>query len=148
MSTRSLIGKLVYGKVLYVYCQYDGYLRAVGDTLLNYYGKERTVDKLLALGDISRLGNYPISYPFMWDFTNPKALSEDLTRAYIDRGDQNVESKWAESVDEFLSKAKAMVDYCYLYDPDQRSWSYCKISEGTFKPLTQSTIDKSEDPFS
>ena len=145
MSTRSMIGKLVEGRVRYIYCQYDGYLKAVGDTLLNSYADEEHLDKLLDLGNISRLGNHPVSFPFMWDFFNPLALSEELTRAYKDRGEKDVESKMAESVDDFLSKSKEIVEYCYLYDPSQKSWSYCKVSDGNLKPLTQDEIDKSDE---
>lgn len=94
MSTRSTIGKLIQGRVRYIYCQYDGYLKAVGDTLLNSYADEEHLDKLIDLDNISRLGNHPVSFPFMWDFFHPLALSEELTRAYKDRGKKTLKAKW------------------------------------------------------
>lgn len=39
-----------------IYCHSDGYVLGVGQTLFNHYQDETKIDELLALGDISMLG--------------------------------------------------------------------------------------------
>ena len=57
MSTRSLICKETPdNKYLGIYCHFDGYPEYVGKTLIKYYADSDKVEKLLALGDLSSLG--------------------------------------------------------------------------------------------
>ena len=60
MSTRCMIGKLYEnGTVRAVYCHHDGYPSYVGDKLFNHYQDDKKIEKLLALGNMSSLGNIP-----------------------------------------------------------------------------------------
>lgn len=47
------------GRVRSVYCHHDGYLEGVGRTLLDHYTDPDKIDSLLALGDLSSLGDDP-----------------------------------------------------------------------------------------
>jgi len=64
MSTRSIIAiEQQDKKVKSVYCHYDGYLKGVGQTLLNNYNDYETIDKLLkcsmsSLGETIEQTNY------------------------------------------------------------------------------------------
>lgn len=57
MATRSTIAMVRNdGAVVKVYCHWDGYLEHNGDILIKYYNTAEKVAALLALGDISSLG--------------------------------------------------------------------------------------------
>ena len=57
MATRSYIGKLnPDNTVSYIYCHYDGYPEHNGVILQEHYSTPFKVDQLLALGDLSVLG--------------------------------------------------------------------------------------------
>lgn len=57
MSTRSLIGKLNPNNTVdFIYCHWDGYPDYNGKILNEHYTSPSKVDELLALGDLSVLG--------------------------------------------------------------------------------------------
>ena len=56
MATRSAIGIEVDGKVVGVYCHWDGYLDGVGATLAKHYTSAESVRALVSQGGISSLG--------------------------------------------------------------------------------------------
>jgi hypothetical protein len=59
MATRSTIAiENNDGTVSQVYCHWDGYLEGVGKTILEHYNTREAVEKLLAGGSISSLGEY------------------------------------------------------------------------------------------
>lgn len=58
MATRSTIAKLnPDNTVTSVYCHFDGYPEGVGATLQKHYTDSAKIDQLLALGDLSVLGD-------------------------------------------------------------------------------------------
>ena len=58
MSTRSTIGVVhADGTVSSIYCHWDGYLEHNGSKLLNFYHRQDQVEELIALGDLSVLGD-------------------------------------------------------------------------------------------
>ena len=59
MSTRCRIAIEHDGKFESIYCHHDGYLEYVGKKLLKHYNTPERVRELMALGDISSLGNEP-----------------------------------------------------------------------------------------
>lgn len=67
MSTRSMIGKLEDGKIKAIYCHFDGYPEGVGKKLKELYMDKSKIDDLLALGDISFLGDNTISSHRLWE---------------------------------------------------------------------------------
>lgn len=57
MATRSMIYKEQQdGTLKGIYCHWDGYLEYNGSILLEHYSDPDKLEKLLALGDISSLG--------------------------------------------------------------------------------------------
>jgi len=86
MATRSFIGKrLPSGKIIGVYCHYDGYPTGVGRTLKEHYTDPTKVDSLIALGALSYLAP---EVGERHDFDSPR---EGWTVAYArDRGDRPV----------------------------------------------------------
>ncbi len=58
MATRSRIGmEMPNGEVRSIYCHWDGYPEGVGATLKEHYTNPEKVEALVALGDISVLGD-------------------------------------------------------------------------------------------
>lgn len=56
MATRSTIAlEFSDGTIKQVYCQWDGYLAANGETLLNHYNTPEKVSELISMGDMSSL---------------------------------------------------------------------------------------------
>ena len=56
MSTRSYICKEDGGKLIGIYCHFDGYIEHNGVILYQHYKTRGIVDKLIALGDLRSLG--------------------------------------------------------------------------------------------
>lgn len=58
MSTKAAIGiENENGTITGIYCNYDGYIEGVGQTLNKYYQNESIVRKLIELGNIKYLGD-------------------------------------------------------------------------------------------
>lgn len=115
MSTRSLIGKTnPDGSVTYIYCHFDGYPEGVGKTLSLHYQDAAKVDALLALGDISSLGEeIGTKHSF-----NDRPAGE--TTAYgRDRGEKGTEAKTVSSPEAFR-ETSSWTEYWYLYG--ERGW--------------------------
>lgn len=135
MSTRSLIGIKNDDRVKYIYCHNDGYLEGVGKTLTTYYKDKETVEKLLALGDISALGDKPEDLgESAWDALSP-AHYADGCRTYISRGEDDTEAKECLLSDyESVGTARS-VDFLYLFDPHTSKWSYNDFTSGDYETL-------------
>jgi len=107
MSTRSLIGVLHNNQYKAVYCHFDGYLSGVGKTLLNHYDAVKA-DQLVALGDISSLGN---EIGEKHDFDNcPKGVTNFYGR---DRGEDDVSFRKYDSAAEMISE-NVCIDFIYV----------------------------------
>jgi hypothetical protein len=121
MSTRSIIGKVNEdGTISAVYCHFDGYLQGVGTTLAEHYQDAAKVDALIALGDLSRLGN---EIGEAHDFDTPTYNlpaghpMRGWCRAYgRDRHEEGTEAEVCADVAAFLVKADASANgYAYLF---------------------------------
>ena len=115
MSTRSAIGmEKKDGKVICIYCHFDGYPSGVGETLKNFYNSETKVKELIALGDISSLG--PKLYPTgEHSFEKPE---HGVTVAYgRDRGEKDTNPTIYPSAKEFWHKIPEDfgAEYGYLF---------------------------------
>ena len=90
MSTRSAIIRKTDSGYAGIYCHFDGYLEGVGATLRDHYSDPGKVARLIALGDISSLGQRvePIG---------PHSYSDSevgTTVAYMrDRGEEGCEAR-------------------------------------------------------
>lgn len=117
MSTRCLIGKKEKdGKIKAIYCHFDGYHEYVGKILKDYYKDETTVDKLLALGDISVLGTTPESQgPKGWDSTNVETTKEGFYVKTLDYGARGEDSPAAIYEDERDYMEDDFYSYIYLF---------------------------------
>jgi len=124
VSTRCLIGYVKEdGTIESIYCHHDGYLHGVGKTLQEHYKDLETVKKLMALGDLSSLGETPKSHPELWTLdiiTQAKRwgeLNKEYCCAYKDRDEdwEDIKPKICENNEEYL---RAMSDcwgeYAYL----------------------------------
>jgi len=113
MATRSIIGKQnPDNTITFIYCHFDGYPSAAGQTLIHNYKTEAYVDELLHLGDLSILGKY-LGEP--QDFNDKNTQNPDWCLAYgRDRGEVDVE---AETIpyDDFFKHDLRGEDYKYLF---------------------------------
>ena len=114
MGTRGRIGVLRDdGKVASIYCHWDSYPSGVGDTLFKHYTDKAKVEKLIALGDISSLGEkVDIPEGVSHSFNCPCA---NVTIAYgRDRGEEGTEALVAESENEYWN-SNYLEEYSYLF---------------------------------
>ena len=101
MATRSRIGmEMPNGDVRSIYCHYDGYPSGVGALLKEHYTNPEKLESLIALGDISILGQFvSVNIPgVVHTFENPNdgvtvAYHRDRQEFYNPaRVDMNIES--------------------------------------------------------
>ena len=89
MATRSTVAiENNDGTVSQVYCHWDGYLEGVGKTLLEHYNTREAVEKLLASGSISSLGEYVSDDEKSFDKKHDD--EDDYTVYYTYRGEDPV----------------------------------------------------------
>ena len=144
MSTNAHIGILENGNITYIYNHFDGYVSNVGHILYNHYNDPEKLKELLALGDISSLGecvsreeysdhssadsdiNITIAYhrDYGEDFERNKArILKDITGVY------------PESV--IRKYANKDIEFAYLYNVDsnlleKEKWFYFYDGRGPF----------------
>jgi hypothetical protein len=118
MATRSNIGiRENDGTISTIYCHNDGYPQHVGRILLADYTSETAVRELLALGDISTLGDTTLS-----------------TYAYHrDRGEAKADPIVYEP-----GAFEQEHDYAYVWDIAGERWLWW--DENALKPLTQEDV--------
>lgn len=129
MSTRSRISIVnSNGKVRSIYCHHDGYLDYNGKKLVDFYDNEKVINELLDLGDLSALGNNPVSDKLYWgrkvDPFNFQA-NEEFCIAYRDRGEKYVDAKEFNSFEEFKQAfPNLQEEYNYVFMNGK--WYYCE----------------------
>lgn len=127
MSTRSRISIVNSdGKVRSIYCHHDGYLDYNGKKLVDFYDNEKVINDLLNLGDLSALGNNPVSDKEYWknsgQFYN---FNEEFCLAYRDRGEDEVDAKEFNSFEEFKQAFPDLQEeYNYVFMNGK--WYYCE----------------------
>ena len=109
MGTRSTIAiQNGNGTVTGIYCHWDGYLSHNGRILEENYTTEAQVRELLALGDLSSLGE---TIGEQQDFNNPV---DGQCNAYgRDRGETGIEAKTFESHAELIEQIGQEYDYLF-----------------------------------
>lgn len=110
MATRSSIAiQNDDGTVTGIYCHWDGYLSHNGRILNVYYNTENQVRELIALGDLSSLGE---NIGEKVDFNN---APEGQCVAYgRDGGEDNVEAYTAQDWASFINQTGQEYDYLYV----------------------------------
>lgn len=130
MSTRSYIcieteQTKVNGKMLGIYCHWDGYPENNGRILVNYYKDREKVKRLIALGNLSSLGPHITPNPKMnHSFDDPQ---DNVCVAYgRDRGEEDTEPKFV-TLDDLMDES-SWIEYVYVYTLDNE-WVYYDIYE-------------------
>lgn len=110
MATRSTIAlELNDGRVMQIYCHWDGYLDHNGKILVEHYTDYDKIEKLLSYGDLSVLD----------EEIGEKNDFENKTKGVClyygrDRGDKNVSAKYYESYQDYVDNAN-MEEYNYIF---------------------------------
>lgn len=115
MSTRSTIGiKNEKGEIKAVYCHWDGYPEWVGRILVKHYDTTEKVEELLALGDLSSLGErVKPNENEEHSFENP---IDDVTVAYHrDRGEALNEARTFNAIGEVMAYFN-WNEYYYIFE--------------------------------
>lgn len=145
MSTRSRVGLFVRDgegnkTIRSVYVHSDGYPMGVGQMLLSHWTDAAKIAGLIALGDLSTLGEeVGEKHDFDWRseaqfkgegfWPNFDAIRADprykMCLAYArDRGERGVDPQTHASVEEFLlAVTNCGGEYGYLFDPENGGWS-------------------------
>ena len=111
MATRSNIAmKTAEGKIVSVYCHWDGYVANNGKILLENYTDADKIEALVALGSISSLGTV---IGEQQDFDDRSTQKDEWTLFYSrDRGEQLSIQEY----DDIPSWIEDMEEYAYLWN--------------------------------
>jgi hypothetical protein len=132
MGTRStIIAKLSNGQTKRIYCHWDGYPEHNGRILLDHYTSQAKIDQLIALGDLSVLGEF-IGQKHAFE-----AKAENQCTAYgRDRGEEGTEAKLVKSLKASIkSSADCGAEFVYLWDG--QAWSVTTPEGGIIHPLRE-----------
>jgi hypothetical protein len=134
MATRSAIGIKHGDRIKAVYCHWDGYVEHVGVVLDTYYQSSTTVNKLIAMGDISGIGadigekhDFGARAEYL-----PDGVATQCTFYTRDRGEDASFKSFGSEADFVDHYEGCGSEYFYLYD--HGVW-YVKAYRGEFKPL-------------
>ena len=117
MATRSAIGMEKDGKILAIYCHWDGYLENNGEILYRHYQTTEKIFQLLSHGDLSSLG---AEIGEKHDFDN-KSTGNWCKYYGRDRGEDGVEMRVFDSREEFVNWYGDS-EYFYLWT--DKHWVY------------------------
>lgn len=111
MGTRSTIAiQNEDGTVTGIYCHWDGYLSHNGRILQENYTTEAAVRELIALGDLSSLGETVGSKV---DFNDYDSHNGQCVAYGRDRGEKNVDARTCSSWDQLISDFGQEYDYLF-----------------------------------
>ena len=128
MATRSRIGLVNQdGSIDSIYCHFDGYISGNGRILDQHYNSLEKIQELIALGDLSSLGEeiglqHPFSSyeGFRGSEQDYKSMYGKMCTAYMrDRGETGCLPVHSDGVDDFLEIAE---EYNYLFSPGVGEW--------------------------
>jgi hypothetical protein len=121
MATRSAIGMVRNdGKIVGIYCHWDGYIDYNGRLLYENYTTYDKVEELMKLGSLSSLGKeIGVKHDFELD-TN----GAFCTAYGRDRDEKNCEAKVFNSKKEFVENYnECWAEYFYLFDNGEWRWT-------------------------
>lgn len=131
MGTRSTIAiRNTDGTFNAIYCHWDGYLEHNGRILAENYTTEAAVRELIALGDLSSLGE---TVGVKTDFNN--AADGQCVAYGRDRGETGIEAGTYVSFEDLQDKASQ--EYTYVYDAADNTWSVAFGSRTNTQPLVE-----------
>lgn len=136
MATRSTIAmEQPDGRVMQVYCHWDGYLDHNGRLLQEHYTDRAKVLALMMLGSISSLRpeiGMPHSFDARYEKDDPR---ENWVVAYgRDRGEDNVEAKVFKDFEDYVDNHQ-YEEFEYIFRSDDK-W-YVSDYGGSYRPLEQ-----------
>ena len=106
MATRSRIATKRDNGLESIYCHWDGYPEGVGATLKEHYTDQAKIDELIALADLSALGETP---------------AEEHTTSYNRWRDEGTTTKTHKTLAEAKKYAKEQwVEYLYVWNGKER----------------------------
>jgi hypothetical protein len=117
MATRSAIGMEKDGKILAIYCHWDGYIENNGEILYRHYQNTDKIFQLLSHGDLSSLG---VEIGEKHNF-NDKVTGDWCKYYGRDRGEDGVEMRVFDTRDEFVNWYSDS-EYFYLWT--DKHWIY------------------------
>lgn len=139
MSTRCFIGyETEKGIAKAIYSHYDGYPSGVGKILLEHYQDLNKIKDLIALGDISSLGE--LVAPLEDDKTHSfKSPTDRVTVAYHrDRGEELNPAMDIPFMDE--DKVSCLwIEYVYIYTLENK-WVFSMGRNLNYKDLTKEAV--------
>jgi len=142
MGTRSTIAiQNTDGTVTGIYCHWDGYTSHNGAILAENYTTEDTVRELIALGDLSSLGE---KIGDKVDFDDYKSHNGQCVAYGRDRGERGVEAathdSWTALLEDFGQ------EYDYLFVPGE-GWTvrYFAGWDNAVEPLAEALVKDSEE---
>ncbi len=123
MGTRSYIVKsLDDGTFKAVYCHWDGYPDHNGKILRDHYASEAKIDDLLALGDVSTLGE---EIGEQHDFDDRSTIVGNWCTAYgRDRGEEGVEAAIHQTLKEAIDRGTDGMgaEWVYVWNKEEKEW--------------------------
>lgn len=140
MSTRSdIIVHCADGKWARIYCHWDGYLAHNGRMLFDHYTSQRQADELVALGDLSILGEVigvkhpfdpPSAYLGFGDAMKPNPAYDKFKKRYgkmctaygRDRGEKDTAADTGDSLSAVWPEAETWTEFTYVWD-DGKWWA-------------------------
>lgn len=138
MSTRSMIGyKAKDGKVRAIYCHWDGYPENNGRILINHYTEKAEIDRLLDLGDLSVLGEMPLSDPNGWAKEGPSKPLGSYCIDYNSRGEETKARTFQTAQEAITSYADAWCEYFYIFDEATGEWLVTDSDADSLKPVRE-----------
>ena len=126
LATHAIIAKPIGDDEGYeaIYCHFDGSPMVMLPVLNTHYTDPNKVNQLIKLGDLSDLGP---EIGEKQDFNKPH---KGWCLAYgRDRGEEGTKATKVSSEARLRRLAQsAGVDYIYIYDPDEKKWSWMRSS--------------------
>ena len=140
MATRSTIAmETIDGKVMQIYCHWDGYLDNNGKILYNHYQDPFKVRELMDLGDLSSL------YPNIGEkhsFDDRVACDGQCTFYGRDRGETGCEQRKFRDYEDYV-KNHQYEEYEYILRKDGH-WYVCQYGKG-YELLGEATAQELKD---
>lgn len=134
MSTRCyVVKKLKDGNYRGIYIHNDGYIfNGVGETLYTFYNNEKSLDKLLDLGDLSYLGENALENVDYWNDLNPfTSIDPKKCGCYFTRGEDRPAIVRG-NIKDFQCE-----NYCYLWDNDWYVYNYDNKQKNLLKDILE-----------
>lgn len=139
MATRSTIAmEQPDGRIMQIYCHWDGYLEHNGAILLEHYKDRAKVLALMMLGDISSLRNeIGMAHDFDARYADDDARADWVVAYGRDRGEKGTEAKVFVDFQDYVDSHQ-YEEYEYIFRKDDQ-W-YVSEYGRDYKALTEDMV--------